>query len=193
MGLTPLVPGFTRFSGEFSTSRPSGLVIEAADGVSHYFWFDNNGSMRTATAATAEATSFNWQTGGTIVGGGTASGITAIPDLGGSIGGTANDTMSATATVVTLTDSTGLSGTHDDTLAATTVPAAITGGESPTEAEHNTLRAVVAVMAQNDSDIAQKIIELAANDTVQQNNFADLQAKVNAILAALRTAGLLAT
>lgn len=69
----------------------------------------------------------------------------------------------ATATaVVTLTDSTGLDGTHDDTLAATTVPAAITGGESPTEAEHNALRAVVAVMAQNASDMAQKIIELRA-------------------------------
>lgn len=66
------------------------------------------------------------------------------------------------AAIVVLTDSTGLSGTHDDTLAATTVPADLTGGESPTEAEHNALLAVVRVMAQNDSDIAQKVLELRA-------------------------------
>jgi hypothetical protein len=193
MALAPLVPGFTRFSGETQTTKPSGLVLEGGNGTSYYFWFDNNGSLRTADAATAEAAAFNWQTGGTIVGGGTASGITAIPDLGGSIGGTANDTMQATATVVTLTDSTGLSGTHDDTLAATTVPADLTGGESPTEAEHNSLLAVTRVIAQNVSDVGQKVIELAADNAVQQNNFADLQTKVNAILAALRTAGVIAT
>lgn len=62
--------------------------------------------------------------------------------------------------IVDLTDSTGLSGTHDDTLAATTVPADLTGGESPTEAEHNAALAVMRVMAQNDSDIAQKVIEI---------------------------------
>src|SRR5688572_19872987 len=96
MSFAPLVPGFTRFSGETSTNKPSGLVIEVANGTSYYFWFDNNGVLRAATAAVAEASAFNWQTGGTVVGGGTASGITAIPDLAGTVG-TANDTMTAIA------------------------------------------------------------------------------------------------
>lgn len=64
------------------------------------------------------------------------------------------------AAIVSLTDSTGLSGTHDDTLAAVTVPADIAGGESPTEAEHNALLAVVRVIAQNQSDVAQKVLEI---------------------------------
>lgn len=64
--------------------------------------------------------------------------------------------------VVDLTDSTGYSGTHDDTLAATTVPADLTGGEDPTEAEHNAVLALLAVMAQNASDTAQKVKELVA-------------------------------
>lgn len=66
------------------------------------------------------------------------------------------------AAIVSLTDSTGLSGTHDDTLAATTVPADIAGGESPTEAEHNAVLAVLRVMAQNASDQAQKTLEILA-------------------------------
>lgn len=68
----------------------------------------------------------------------------------------------ASASVVDLTDNSGLSGTHDDTLAATAVPADITGGEAPTEAEFNTLLAVIRVMAQNQSDVAQKVKEIIA-------------------------------
>lgn len=66
------------------------------------------------------------------------------------------------ASIVDITDNTGLSGTHDDTLAATAVPADIAGGDSPTEAEHNALLAVIRVMAQNASDLAQKVKELVA-------------------------------
>jgi len=67
------------------------------------------------------------------------------------------------ASVITeLTDSTGFSGTHNDTLAATTVMADITGGQDPTEAEFNTLLALVRVMAQNASDTAQKLNEVIA-------------------------------
>jgi hypothetical protein len=146
MALAPLVPGFTRFSGETHTTKPSGLVLEGGNGTSYYFWFDNNGSLRTATAATAEAAAFNWQTGGTIVGGGTASGITAIPDLAGTVG-TANDTMTAIANP---TDSPATADALRDDLVAVLIPAL-------------------------------------------NNNLADLQTKVNAILAALRTAGVIAT
>jgi hypothetical protein len=66
------------------------------------------------------------------------------------------------AVLVTLTDSTGQSGTHNDTLAAQTTQVDIAGGESPTEAEFNTLLAEVRVIAQNLSDVAQKVIELVA-------------------------------
>jgi hypothetical protein len=50
----------------------------------------------------------------------------------------------------------------DNTLSATSVMADITGGQDPTEAEFNTLLATVRVMAQNASDIAQKLNELIA-------------------------------
>lgn len=68
----------------------------------------------------------------------------------------------ASASIVDLTDNSGLSGTHDDTLAAVTVPADLAGGEDPTEAEFNALLAVIRVMAQNQSDIAQKVKEIVA-------------------------------
>lgn len=118
-------------------------------------------------------------------------------------GGTADNTVASQAAPVTLTDSTGLSGTHDDTLAATSVPADLTGGESPTEAEHNALLAVVRVMAQNQSDMAQKIIEIVTLLGTAQNNLkevttqlaaervdiAAVRTKQLAILASLRAAG----
>lgn len=136
---------------------------------------------------------------------------TALTDNGG---GTADGTVASLAPATTLTDSTGLSGSHDDTLAATSVPADLTGGEDPTEAEHNALLAVVRVMAQNDSDLAQKVIELVTFQGVVQDDFkelttaqgqnrtaivaltdavAELATKTNAILTALKNAGLMAT
>lgn len=116
----------------------------------------------------------------------------AIADLTDNSGGTANNTITALGGLTTLTDSTGLSGSHDDTLAATSVPADITGGESPTEAEFNALLAVVRVMAQNASDTAQKVIELCADMEDAKNNFADVTAKINAMLAVQRTVGIIA-
>lgn len=117
----------------------------------------------------------------------------AIADLTDNSGGTANDTITAVGGLTTLTDSTGLSGTHDDTLAATAVPADLTGGESPTEAEHNALLAVTRVIAQNSSDIGQKVIEVVADVEDCKNNFADLTAKVNSILGSLRATGIIAS
>lgn len=103
---------------------------------------------------------------------------------------TAAAPAAATATApVTLTDSTGLSGTHDDTLAATTVPAALTEGAGAIGGSNdgdlpalvdpagdagasviagirenatkiNAILTLLAVMAQNQSDVAQKVIEL---------------------------------
>ena len=96
---------------------------------------------------------------------------TALTDNGG---GTADATVASQAAPTTLTDSTGQSGTHDDTLAATTTMADITGGESPTEAEFNTLLAEVRVICQNASDSGQKIIELVTLAGTAQNNLKEL-------------------
>lgn len=96
---------------------------------------------------------------------GVAAAVAANPSATGAVllnGGAADLLEGAQAAIVTLTDSTGLSGTHNDTLSATTVPADLTGGESPTEAEHNALLAVVRVIAQNESDLGQKVIEILA-------------------------------
>lgn len=117
----------------------------------------------------------------------------AIASLTDNGGGTADGTVAAQAEPVTLTDSTGLSGSHDDTLAATTVPADITGGEAPTEAEHNAHLAVTRVIAQNASDTAQKVIELVTLSATAQDNLKELTTKIEAILVALRAAGIIAT
>lgn len=142
-------------------------------------------------------------TGGTA--NNTLAAITIPTNLTDNGGGTADGTVASAAAPTTLTDSTGLSGSHDDTLAATTTQADITGGESPTEAEFNTLLAEVRIMCQNDSDTAQKVIELVTLAGTMQNNLkevttelaanrtalsvtrdclADLAAKVNEIIAA---------
>ncbi len=117
--------------------------------------------------------------------------IVTLTDSTG-LSGTHNDTLAATAALVTLTDSTGLSGTHDDTLAATSVPVDLTGGESPTEAEHNAALAVMRIMAQNASDLAQKQIEVVAQLAVTNQNVSDVGQKVIEILAALVAAGIIA-
>lgn len=114
-----------------------------------------------------------------------AANIPALTDNGG---GTADGTVASQAAPTTLTDSTGLSGTHDDTLAATTVPADLTGGESPTEAEHNALLAVIRVMAQNQSDVAQKIIELVTLATTARNNLKEVTTQLNLVIAAIEAA-----
>lgn len=116
--------------------------------------------------------------------------ITSLADNGG---GTADGTVASQAAPVTLTDSTGLSGTHDDTLAATTVPADITGGEPPTEAEYNAHLAVTRVIAQNVSDVGQKVIELVTLAGTAQNNLKELTTQVDLIITRLRAAGIIAT
>lgn len=116
--------------------------------------------------------------------------VAALTDNGG---GTADGTVASMAAATALTDSTGLSGTHDDTLAATSVMADITGGQDPTEAEFNTLLAVVRVIAQNVSDIGQKVNEIVTWQGTVQNNVKESTTKINAILSNLKTAGLMAS
>lgn len=116
--------------------------------------------------------------------------VAALTDNGG---GTADGTVASMAAATTLTDSTGYSGTHDDTLAATSIMSDITGGQDPTEAEFNTLLAVVRVMAQNASDTAQKVIELVTWQATVQNNMKEVTTTLASILSNLKTAGLMAS
>lgn len=171
----------------------------------------NGGVPDTAEGAQAAIADLTDNSGGAAADGtiGVVTAPTALTDNGG---GTADGTVASQAAPATLTDSTGLSGSHDDTLAATTVPADLTGGESPTEAEHNTLLAVVRVIAQNASDTGQKVIELVtlagtAHDNLKELTTAqaadrtaiiaatdaikELATKQNAVLASLRAAGIL--
>lgn len=108
-------------------------------------------------------------------------------------GGTADQTVASQAAPVTITDSTGQSGTHDDTLAATTTMADITGGESPTEAEFNTLLAEVRVMCQNISDLGQKVIELVTLAGTAQNNLKEVTTELGLIKTDISNTRLLGT
>ena len=123
--------------------------------------------------ASADQTALTDSTGGSVANA-TLAAITLPTSLTDNGGGTADGTVASMAAATTLTDNTGHSGSHDDTLAAVTVPADLTGGEDPTEAEHNELLAVVRVLAQNQSDIAQKVIELVTWQATVQNNFKEI-------------------
>lgn len=167
-----------------------------------------------------------------------ADGLTSTALVADNGGGTADGTVASAAAPVTLTDNTGGSGTHDDTLAdglTVTAPAAITattpgtGADATTwtgaqcTAAYNDLVALqgkiatlvtdVTVQNQNDSDVAQKILEivtwmgvmqdnlkectakiatLITDVTVQNQNDSDLAQKILEILAVLRKNGLIA-
>src|SRR3990167_8796022 len=138
-------------------------------------------------------------------------GITTLTDSSG-YDGTHDDTIAAMAAITTLTDSTGQSGTHDDTLAATTVPSALTengaaiGGTSDGDLPAlvapagdagasliagvrenatmiNTIITLLGVMAQNQSDTAQKVIELVAREAVAAQNISDVSQKIIELVA----------
>lgn len=178
------------------------------DNTNKYCTTDATGAYRigvaTAAVDTAVATG-NVRLDGKGVAGGTGGDVTPLTDSTGLSGthddtlaattvpvdltdntglsGTHDDTLAATAAPVTLTDSTGLSGAHDDTLAATSVMADLTGGESPTEAEFNTLLALIRIMAQNASDTAQKVIELVTLVGTMAQNDSDIAQKVKELRA----------
>jgi len=129
---------------------------------------------------------------------GVAIGITLTDSTG--LSGSHDDTLAATTVPTTLTDSTGLSGTHDDTLAATTVPGSLTVSDGvgtndgtigaitdnastilavqELAAKINAIITLLGVMVQNDSDIAQKVIEHNALLGVVAQNASDTAQKV---------------
>lgn len=67
------ISGFSRMTRPTAVARhasktPSGFIMQDPDGYDYYFWVDTSGQLRTTDAETAEAASFNWNTGGTKVG-----------------------------------------------------------------------------------------------------------------------------
>lgn len=70
----PIV-GFTRFprpTGNTASvgpaAAPGGLILNDNGGFDYYLWMDTSGRLRTTDATTAEASNFNWNSSGTIVG-----------------------------------------------------------------------------------------------------------------------------
>lgn len=146
--------------------------------------------------------------------------VAALTDNGG---GTADGTIDSQAAPVTLTDSTGGEPTHDDTLAAVTESTAVTDNSTGATTDTilaeitnaanagsaditptkdaiaklavlaNANSAAVGVLKQNQSDVAQKVIELVTLAGTAQNNLKELSTKVNAILTALKAANLMAS
>lgn len=142
----------------------------------------------------------------------------ALVDNGG---GTADGTVDSQAAPVTLTDSTTLDGSHDDTVAnaqktdgtmggtadgAFEAVGATNGGDVSGAIMNNfkECQAGLATLTQNDSDLAQKIIQLVALAAAAQNNLKEVTTelakiktdndaqvtKINAILARLEAAGI---
>jgi predicted RecA/RadA family phage recombinase len=143
------VEGYFETEGEFNLTK----VGSQAWAVGERVYWDN--SNKRCTTDSAAGMFIGYATVAAGSGAGVTTGTLKLASASEQFEG-------AQAAVVTLTDSTGQSGTHDDTLAATTVPAALTGGESPTEAEHNAVLTLLGVMVQNQSDVAQKVIEILA-------------------------------
>ncbi len=61
--------GFTRLTKETDAARPSGLILQDSSGYDYYLWVNTSGELYITDATTAEAAAFNWNTGGTKVGG----------------------------------------------------------------------------------------------------------------------------
>ena len=131
----------------------------------------------------------------------TIAAVTNTTNLTDNGGGTADGTVAAQAAPVTLTDSTGLDGTHDDTIAASALAAGTLGGAADGTMEtvgatnggdvsgaimnnFQDILAAVTLIRQNESDLAQKVIELVTLAGVAQNNLKEVTTE----LATQRTA-----
>lgn len=72
---TKTLPGFTYRTGQtgvtsgVGVSGVSGLAFTDTAGNTWYLWFDTTGDLRTGDAETVEAAGFNYNSGGSVVGG----------------------------------------------------------------------------------------------------------------------------
>jgi predicted RecA/RadA family phage recombinase len=128
------------------------------------------GSTQTVEAAITD-------NGGGAAADGTIGAVTAPTALTDNGGGTADATVAAQAAPVTLTDSTGDSATHNDTLEVVTTPTLSDWNGSsvfPSAAQATAISAAIGALRQNESDLAQKSIELVTLAGVAQNNLKEL-------------------
>lgn len=108
--------------------------------------------------------------------------------------------------IVSLTDSTGDSATHNDTVAdglTSSAPAAITGytphasGAVPVTSnaatDLDTTAAALDTLVSEVTALRATVATCVTDITVQNQNDSDMAQKINEILAALRTAGIIAT
>lgn len=129
---------------------------------------------------------------------GVASAVAANPSSTGNV--RLNGTSPATSegpqgAIVTLTDSTGGSGTHDDTIAdglTVTAPAAVTATSPGTGADATTWTGAQCTAAYNDIvELRGKVNTIVTDLTVQNQNDSDLAQKIIEIRTALIAAGIL--
>jgi hypothetical protein len=66
--MTRTIKGFTRFTIERGGTKASGFVLQDSAGNDWCVWVDTTGDLRTAEAATVEASAFNPNSSGTVVG-----------------------------------------------------------------------------------------------------------------------------
>jgi len=100
--------GSTGFHGERGAASPASWQLRDSAGNHWYLWFDTNGALRQADAATFEAAAFNFNTGGDLVAG-----------VGGAQSGVAGQ---ATQASQILTKKTGIANNTATAVIAVTVP-----------------------------------------------------------------------
>lgn len=72
---TSPVAGFTRLTSSGTIGgvpgpvTPSGLILQDHEGYDYYLWVATDGELHVTDAETAEAAGFDWDSGGTVVGG----------------------------------------------------------------------------------------------------------------------------
>jgi len=60
--------GATRFTKPSKAAIPSAVYLQDTAGNDWVLWFDTSGNLRSTDAVTYEGASFNFNTGGTIIG-----------------------------------------------------------------------------------------------------------------------------
>lgn len=111
-----------------------------------------------------------------------------ITHLTDGTGGTANDTLTALGGITILTDSSG--GTANNTVQALTDPV-----DTPLTADalrDDLVANIIPELRNNFADVSAKINALIADMNDARDNLADVTAKLNALLTSLEAAGVLA-
>lgn len=184
--------------GALTASAPAACAAQTQDDLTD----SSGGTPGTTLAKVTAANAITDNSGGVDPANDTIAAVTNITSLTDNGGGTADGTVASQAAPTTLTDNSGLSGSHDDTIAAGgTVANGTIGGSADGTLEtvgatnsgdvsgaimnnFKDVQGALAVLAQNQSDEAQKIIELVTLAETAQNNLKEVTTE----LATQRTA-----